>query len=61
MKTHNPQGTAMKRRAALASGVGAVMDWYDFFLYGIASALVFNKVFFPSFDSTAGTIASFGT
>lgn len=61
MKTHIPQDKAMKRRAALASGVGAVMDWYDFFLYGIASALVFNKVFFPTFDSTAGTIASFGT
>ena len=49
------------RKAALASFVGAVMDWYDFFLYGIAAALVFNQLFFPSLESAAGTLASFAT
>lgn len=37
------------------------MEWYDYFLYGIFSALVFNKLFFPSLDPTAGTIAAFLT
>ena len=35
------------RRAALGSFAGAVVDWYDFLLYGITAALVFNREFFP--------------
>lgn len=48
-------------KVAIASFIGALMEWYDFFLFGTASALVFNKLFFPQFDPLTGTIASFAT
>lgn len=48
-------------RVLVSSVVGTAVEWYDFFLYGTASALVFGKLFFPSFDPAAGTIAAFGT
>jgi MHS family shikimate/dehydroshikimate transporter-like MFS transporter len=48
-------------RVALASAVGATIEWYDFFLYGTAAGLVFNKLFFPNFDSTVGTLVAFAT
>ena len=49
------------RLVALASLVGTTIEWYDFFLYGTAAALVFNQLFFPTFDPLVGTLASFGT
>src|SRR5882757_6276301 len=49
------------RLVALASLIGTTIEWYDFFLYGTAAALVFNKLFFPSFDPRVGTLAAFGT
>lgn len=49
------------RRVALASCVGTTIEFYDFYLYGTAAALVFPKVFFPALGSTAGTVASFAT
>jgi metabolite-proton symporter len=48
-------------RVALASLIGTSIEWYDFFLYGTAAALVFNKLFFPNFDPLVGTIAAFAT
>jgi metabolite-proton symporter len=49
------------RLVAVASMIGTTIEWYDFFLYGTAAALVFNKLFFPTFDPLVGTLASFGT
>ncbi|MGH3945979.1 MAG: MFS transporter [Pseudonocardiaceae bacterium] len=49
------------RRVAFASCVGTTIEFYDFFIYGTAAALVFPKVFFPALGSTAGTVASFAT
>jgi hypothetical protein len=46
---------------ATASMIGTTIEWYDFFLYGTAAALVFNRLFFPTFDPLAGTLAAFGT
>ncbi|MFY4719828.1 MFS transporter [Streptomyces sp. LaBMicrA B280] len=63
--TAKPPGTPVDqpyaRRAAVASMVGAVFEWYDFYLYGMATALVFNKVFFSALDSTTGVLAAFAT
>ena len=49
------------RRVVISSLVGAVIEWYDFFLYGVVAGIVFNKVFFPDFDPTVGTILAFAT
>jgi MHS family shikimate/dehydroshikimate transporter-like MFS transporter len=57
----SPSTSAAIRRVALASFVGTTIEWYDFFLYGTASALIFNKLFFPNYDPLTGTLASFGT
>jgi metabolite-proton symporter len=48
-------------RVVLASFIGTTIEWYDFFLYGTASALVFNRLFFPTLDPLAGTMAAFTT
>jgi MHS family shikimate/dehydroshikimate transporter-like MFS transporter len=49
------------RKAALSSFIGAVVDWYDFLLYGIVAALIFKDQFFPSISPTMGTLAAFAT
>jgi metabolite-proton symporter len=49
------------RRIVAASLIGTSLEWYDFFIYGTASALVFNKLFFPSFDPLVGTLLAFAT
>lgn len=50
-----------RRRAAAASALGAVVEWYDYFLYGTAAALVFDRLFFPNVDPATGRVASFAT
>ncbi|MEW9553581.1 MFS transporter [Nonomuraea sp. NPDC050783] len=52
--------TSIKRIVA-ASLIGTTIEWYDFFLYGSAAALVFNKLFFPDSDPLTGTLLSFLT
>ncbi|SDY52459.1 Sugar transporter [Modestobacter sp. DSM 44400] len=52
---------SQRRKAAVASTIGTTIEWYDFFLYGTAAALVFPAVFFPGESALAGTLASFST
>ena len=52
---------SMMRRAVIASTIGTTIEWYDFFLYGIAAALVFPRVFFPQSDPFTGTLLAFST
>jgi len=49
------------RRVAAASAVGTMIEWYDFFIYGTAAALVFAGQFFPEVSELAGTLAAFAT
>jgi len=48
-------------RVVIASLMGAAIEWYDFFLFGSVAALVFNKLFYPSFDPLVGTLLSMST
>ena len=52
---------ALVRRATFASTLGATIEWYDFFLYGVVTPLVLNKLFFPSFDPYVGTMLAYAT
>jgi len=49
------------RRVVGASLIGTTIEWYDFFLYGAAAALVFNRLFFPDYDPLVGTMLAFAT
>lgn len=49
------------RRVVIASFIGAVVEWYDFFLYGTAASVVFGPLFFPEGNATIGTIEAFAT
>jgi metabolite-proton symporter len=53
--------SAELRRVVLASFIGTTIEWYDFFLYGTAAALVFNRLFFPTLDPLAGTLSAYAT
>ncbi|WP_158166808.1 MFS transporter [Mycolicibacterium smegmatis] len=55
------RATPNLRRTVLASVIGTIAEYYDFFIYGTASALVFNKIFFPEVDPLVGTLAAFST
>ncbi|OLT05002.1 MFS transporter [Pseudonocardia sp. CNS-004] len=57
----SPAQAESTRRVALASMVGTSIEWYDFFIFGTASALVFGQLFFPNFSELAGTLAAFAS
>ena len=52
---------AILRKVVAASMIGTTIEWYDFFLYGTAAALVFNKLFFPESEPLVGTMLAFAT
>src|SRR3954452_25340352 len=56
-----PDDAANLRRIIWSSVIGTAVEWYDFLIYGAATALVFNKVFFAAGDPALATIAAFGT
>ncbi|WP_083268486.1 MFS transporter [Lentzea guizhouensis] len=53
--------TSMARKTALAAWIGSALEYYDFFIYGTAAALVFNKVFFPASSPATGTLLALAT
>ena len=66
MSDTSPAGTTTPppssvRRVIVASLIGTSLEWYDFFIYGTAAALVFNKIFFPDFEPLVGTLLAFAT
>ncbi|MEP6697747.1 MAG: MFS transporter [Pseudonocardiales bacterium] len=58
MRTQEPSSTP---RVVVASLIGTSLEWYDFFIYGTSAALVFNKLFFPTFEPLTGTLLAFAT
>lgn len=57
--TDASSSAAARRRALIASLTGSSIEWFDYFLYGTAAALVFNKLFFPNFDPVVGLMLSY--
>src|ERR1700676_5449526 len=60
MHHNRPQSKSIVRLAA-ASSVGTTLEWYDFTIYNIMAALVFNVVFFPTYEPVVGTLLAFST
>ncbi|MBG6072519.1 MULTISPECIES: MFS transporter [unclassified Polaromonas] len=58
MSTHNEKAI---RKVVISALVGASLEWYDFFLYGVVAGIVFNQLYFPSDDITVSTMLAYGT
>ncbi|MGX1163667.1 MFS family permease [Pseudarthrobacter sp. SLBN-100] len=61
MARTTPTASPTARKVAVATFVGTTIEWYDFFIYGVAAAFVFGPQFFPALSPTTALIASFGT
>lgn len=61
MTTHESSTAILKKnkKVLIASLTGSAIEWFDYFLYGTAAALVFNKIFFPMVDPVIGLILSY--
>ena len=61
LRTRNTRVKSTAVRSAIGSLIGTSIEWYDYFLYGTAAAVVFSPLFFPDIDPIMGLMASFGT
>jgi MFS family permease len=61
MTVPQPSADVRRRRAVAGAFVGTAIEWYDFFIFGTAAALVFGRVFFPEASPATGVLASFAT
>jgi metabolite-proton symporter len=61
MAVRDRQRTAQLRRVAVASAIGTTIEWYDYFIYSTAAALVFGRLFFSTLSPASGTLAAFAT
>lgn len=61
MSTQTQHNKSEIKKVTTASFIGALLEWYDFFIFGTAAAVVFAPLFYPGTDPTTGTIAAFAT